>query len=359
MTVGIIGTAGRDRSPKLCQELYGAAVERVVDLLLDGRDVQLVSGGAAWMDHIAVSVSRHYSLPIHLYLPAPWDASRQQYLDTGVRDWKTNPGGTANHYHRVFEDTTGIPSLAEIGELVRSGAVTVRHGFQARNADVAAVDRLIALTWGEGPTPMDGGTKHTWDLSTAVKTHVPLGGVYRDAKIGELFGELPIPVFERTPDAVWGFQGPHRYLSNFWDSPVTFPCVASGGSQVFADFGKREKLPSGEHLYHFYKWASHPHRLERIREAKTPGEAKRAGQGAPPLWHQHRLSAMRFVLESKFVPGLAPARFLVETGDRPLVEYNTWGDTFWGVTTDERGGYQGHNWLGRLLMDRRAALRRM
>ncbi len=44
-------------------------------------------------------------------------------------------------------------------------------------------------------------------------------------------------------------------------------------------------------------------------------------------------------------------RLLLSTGNRSLVEENTWGDTFWGTVN----GY-GENHLGRILIDIRAKL---
>jgi hypothetical protein len=60
---------------------------------------------------------------------------------------------------------------------------------------------------------------------------------------------------------------------------------------------------------------------------------------------------MEAVLVLKFARGSALAKKLVATGDRELVETNEWGDQFWGVC-----GGRGENWLGRLLMARRARL---
>ena len=46
---------------------------------------------------------------------------------------------------------------------------------------------------------------------------------------------------------------------------------------------------------------------------------------------------------------------LLDTGDQELVEYNTWGDTYWGVCTRIR---QGQNWLGKILMEVREELQK-
>jgi predicted NAD-dependent protein-ADP-ribosyltransferase YbiA (DUF1768 family) len=67
-------------------------------------------------------------------------------------------------------------------------------------------------------------------------------------------------------------------------------------------------------------------------------------------WEGVKIQVMRDVLRLKFAnPGLRDR--LLETGDRELIEGNTWGDTFWGVC---RGS--GKNWLGQLLMELRGEL---
>jgi predicted NAD-dependent protein-ADP-ribosyltransferase YbiA (DUF1768 family) len=45
-------------------------------------------------------------------------------------------------------------------------------------------------------------------------------------------------------------------------------------------------------------------------------------------------------------------RMLMQTGERQLIEGNTWGDTYWGVCDGE-----GENNLGKLIMQVRKELR--
>ena len=124
------------------------------------------------MDHIVVSLG--WPL-VRLYLPCAWDTRCCRYVDSGVRDWRSNPGGTANYYHDQFERKTGVSSPQEIGALVARGCTEViPGGFFARNQMVAQVDYLLAFTWGMGNVPADGGTKRTWDACQGVREHVPL-----------------------------------------------------------------------------------------------------------------------------------------------------------------------------------------
>lgn len=133
------------------------------------------------------------------------------------------------------------------------------------------------------------------------------------------------------------FEGPWRFLSNFWPSPVEY---------------SHATFPTAEHAYQAQKDPSRAHQ-EAILACATPGQAKRVGARAwlRPSWDELRVHVMRDVLNRKFADrGLALK--LLGTGIRDLVEGNDWGDTFWGVC---RG--RGENTLGKLLMDLRREMR--
>ena len=133
------------------------------------------------------------------------------------------------------------------------------------------------------------------------------------------------------------FQGPYRFLSNFW--PVFV--VLDGADYV-----------SVEHAYQAVKTLDQAER-DHIRRAGTPGEAKRCGRRATIRldWEDIKLAVMEDLLRQKFATGTPLAQRLTATGDEQLVEGNTWGDRFWGVCRGE-----GHNHLGRLLMKVRTDL---
>jgi len=61
------------------------------------------------------------------------------------------------------------------------------------------------------------------------------------------------------------------------------------------------------------------------------------------------------VLRRKFLHAEL-AQKLVATGDRYLVEGNTWGDTFWGMATKD-GKLEGDNVLGDCLMQVRKEIK--
>lgn len=188
--IGIIGTAGRrEDGPKMSKDLYlrmcRYAQAEINDQMLAGsmynpNEVCLVSGGAAWSDHVAVTLflvgtAQH----LRLYLPCAWDHDNCQFHDMGPK----SPGRVANYYHSLFSKQIGIrpcQSLYTLDELITSYKkgffYSCHDGFHARNLLVGQVDILIAFTWGEGDTPKDGGTAHTWNHSPAPKkVHISLG----------------------------------------------------------------------------------------------------------------------------------------------------------------------------------------
>ena len=148
------------------------ALDKINDL---DTDIDLVSGGAAWADHIAVSLFL-MNIPciksLTIYVPCSFNG---ECFDNEVRD-----GGVANYYHRKFSDRlTGENhhTLAGIQRAIDRGAtlITVDGGFFARNKLVAeSSEYLIAYTFNHGSIPKDGGTKHTWDLCKSKKIHVNL-----------------------------------------------------------------------------------------------------------------------------------------------------------------------------------------
>ncbi len=173
--VAVVGTAGRDTYNVYTKELYDKMVAVVKHMIKDLTNVTLISGGAAWADHIAVKLYLEgYVSRLILHLPCEFIDN--QYMDNGKSAWFDNPGRTSNTYHRKFSRIVGINSLTEITEAIKKGAqINVHKGFHARNLLVAKCDHMIALTWHIGSEPSDGGTAHTWkNCQSTSKYHVSL-----------------------------------------------------------------------------------------------------------------------------------------------------------------------------------------
>lgn len=124
---------------------------------------------------------------------------------------------------------------------------------------------------------------------------------------------------------------PYDFLSNFHAATVRLDAV---------------EYPTVEHAYQAAKTMDDDERAH-VRSAPTPGEAKARGGHVTlrPDWNDVKVAVMRGLLQQKFADGVLRDRLLA-TAPRVLIEGNTWGDRFWGVSEGE-----GQNWLGRLLME--------
>jgi len=70
-------------------------------------------------------------------------------------------------------------------------------------------------------------------------------------------------------------------------------------------------------------------------------------------WYKHKFVAMRKALEAKFNLTEWKAKLLA-TGHDQIIEWNNWGDKFWGVSINDN---LGQNHLGLMLMEIRSELR--
>lgn len=133
------------------------------------------------------------------------------------------------------------------------------------------------------------------------------------------------------------FQGPYRFLSNFWPAKVRMDGVF---------------YPSVEHAYVASKTLDLSSRRE-IARVQSPGQVKRMGRALVlrPDWDEVKLPTMRSLVLQKFTRHEVLMLELLSTGNLLLEEGNTWGDTFWGVC---RG--VGENHLGQILMQVRSQL---
>ena len=168
ITLAIIGTAGRKDDAKRLTTNHFKAMCLVAEGLLEQINdsnypiTHLVSGGAAWADHVAVRLFLDKKVSgLRLFLPAAFEDG--SYHDNGSKDAWENAGGTANHYHKLFQNSTGVNGLSDILIAKAHGAelIPVLKGFHARNALVAKSDFLLACTFGQERMVKEGGTADT------------------------------------------------------------------------------------------------------------------------------------------------------------------------------------------------------
>lgn len=168
LAVAIIGTAGRDRGDHYTRALWNALYADALSRFDQSKKYKLVSGGAAWVDQLAVELFLDYPktfTELQLYLPAPLN-------DKGEYEGeRSSSGSISNWYHELFQEATGIDGRQRILDSVAKGA-RIEHepkaagmgSFFVRNTKVAeASDACLAYTWGTRKEPADGGTKDTWN----------------------------------------------------------------------------------------------------------------------------------------------------------------------------------------------------
>ena len=134
------------------------------------------------------------------------------------------------------------------------------------------------------------------------------------------------------------FSGQYHFLSNFYPVKVKYD---------------GDTYPTIEHAYQASKTTRSQRR--KIRQTESPGQAKRLGRMVlmRPDFVENKLMIMRKLVRQKFKdPTLRT--FLLRTGNRRLVEGNTWGDQFWG----ESPLGSGQNRLGWILMGIRDEIKR-
>lgn len=157
---------------------------------------------------------------------------------------------------------------------------------------------------------------------------------------------------DRLIDWFDDFDGPNRFdwLSNFFEAPICYSGVWFDTTEAAFQWAKVSASAPD--------WAE---QRARIEHAGSPGRAKSLGQTCTlrPDWEEVKLEVMREVLALKFAPYSALAARLVATGRAYLQEGTYWNDRCWGVdlySADQWWRRKGTNWLGMLLMERRAYL---
>lgn len=216
--VAIIGTAGRDKdkTAQMTKAMWGAMLADAKSKLQPGDS--LVSGGAAWADHLAVRLFLDGAAKgLVLHLPAPL-GDDGRFVGPGI-DQGGSAASAANYYHQLFQRSTGVDGFKDIAEAIRRGAtVTVEPeapgygAMNARNRKVAfGCDAVIAYTWGQGDEPADGGTKQTWDMAAEVdRTHVPMAGLVGSPALNHTAGggqSAPAPAMPTAGPKPWMRRG--------------------------------------------------------------------------------------------------------------------------------------------------------
>lgn len=205
--IGIIGCAGRQDDGKKIQPYHYTVAfnyvkKKITEEVSPAEHITLVSGGAAWMDHVAIGLFKDEQFckdrkSLELHLPCKWDYDNHRYLQTGYK----GTGDRANYLHQQFSlkmtnQSSVKATLQSIHEMLSNPSCThfVYNGFHERNLGTGQVDWLIAFTFGDKSSVCpqgsdgwdnrelaglkDGGTTHCWEHSSAPsKIHVSLNDI--------------------------------------------------------------------------------------------------------------------------------------------------------------------------------------
>ncbi len=149
-----------------------------------------------------------------------------------------------------------------------------------------------------------------------------------------------------------GFAGELSFLSNM------LPCSGVYISIPTKSEGRvRYWFPTVENAYQFSKL---PDGLQMhkafviLYTGCNPYHAKVYGKNLPLRddWtDEKKIQIMSSLIDLKFAKGSHLAGFLLRIKDEDLVEYNYWGDTFWGVCNGK-----GEDNLGKILRARKTVL---
>jgi len=135
----------------------------------------------------------------------------------------------------------------------------------------------------------------------------------------------------------------YGWMSNFHHAPFQF---------------NGHLWPTVEHAFQAAKNFYMEPACTQIREAKTPGEAKRLGRNVTlrPDWEEVKVDYMASIVLAKFCAHPNLALKLSDTGDVPIEEDAKW-DSYWGTGKVGPGG-SGDNHMGRILMSTRGIFQR-
>lgn len=137
---------------------------------------------------------------------------------------------------------------------------------------------------------------------------------------------------------VGSFSGDLEFLSNMYKIPIYF------NESKYDNFQPDFKVyPSSENLYQALKCKYIKDR--ELFQNVDPHKSKRIGRSIEIRsdWDNVRLEAMKLVIDLKF-KNIELAEKLIDLPDDKIIEFNNWGDRFFGICNGE-----GLDHLGKIL----------
>ena len=146
---------------------------------------------------------------------------------------------------------------------------------------------------------------------------------------------MPINYYAEDRPVIDIFREKYEFLSNFFPARLIY---------------NELEFYNAEAAYQAAKCADSEDKLQFVY--LYGNEAKKLGRqiSVREDWEEVKIQVMREVLFAKFTQNPQLAKYLVETGEKPLMEGNFHKDLFWGIDGKTR---MGENHLGKLLMELR------
>lgn len=313
---------------------YRTFVSQLSDLLVrlsaEYSITRFISGGAQGFDQLAfwaVNKAKSKGLAVYNDVYVPFKGQDRVWHETG-------PFSRAE-YALMLQRADNVTYLRDNPPASRRDSAIWLN--QRNEAMVDSSSLVIALTNGD----VTGGTANC--MAYAKRKGIPVIRLAFDTdNAGNLRITEVIRPGEPANEVITAFRGKHAFLSNMYPASI---CMPDGNVYACA-----------EAAFQAYKLTDISER-KRLFADKNGYEAKKQGRQVPlpPDWTNERLNVMRLVIHMKFSQHAELQQLLIATGNVPLIEGNSWGDTFWGVSQDGHG--VGENWLGKILMEERNRLK--
>lgn len=164
------------------------------------------------------------------------------------------------------------------------------------------------------------------------------------------------------PNIISGFHEKYQFLSNFYNTPVTYDGITYASNESAFQGAKFLHLTPAEAAHAIgpdlmakYKLNENdPLLIPHFFMQLLPNEAKKFGRKLPldPNWENKKVGIMRDLVYAKFTQNENLQRRLKATYPATLVETNWWHDNIWGDCNCNKCKHiTGKNILGNILME--------
>jgi len=308
------------------REPYLPLVEKLTAWIIELHEnncapTKFISGGAQGIDQLAFWAVSHAKKIYPEIINTVYVPFKDQ-----ERRWRTNGPFSQEDYHLMLSKADEVvylqPELTDYGQIKKAL-------FERNHRMVNDSDYVIGVYHGEDfRTAPNGGTAEC--LKYAIQQNKKITLI--DPFTLQLSPVLPVKEAQIT---IPEFQGQYRFLSNFWNCPVTYNNITFLNAEAAY---QAQKCP--DRMLEFVNLSAF--------------EAKKLSHKVALVssWDNIKTQIMADIVYQKFLQNPELRDKLLATNDAYLVEGNNWKDTYWGICNGV-----GENWLGRILMIVRHALK--